>query len=116
MRKITLLSMVLLMGTPALFPQTIITGKVIDSKDGLPIAGATIKVKGERSSTVSGSDGTFKIKPKSGHVLEISEIGHVSQSVTYSGTDELSVKLVPDLKALSEVVVTGVGTATSKKK
>lgn len=116
MRKITVLLIVLLCGTFSVIAQTKIKGRVTDSKDGSPISGATIKVKGERSSTISASDGSFEIIAKSGKMLEISEIGHVPQNVTYNGQTSLDVLLVADAKALSEVVVTGVGVATSKRK
>ena len=116
MRKIAILISVLFFCTASVFAQTTIKGRITDSKDGSPIVGATIKVRGERASAVSRADGTFEIVSKSGKVLDITEIGHFSQTVTYKGDENLEIKLAPDLKALSEVVVTGVGTATSKKR
>jgi len=116
MRKIAVLFVVLFCSTISIFAQSVIRGKITDSKDGSVIAGATVKVKGERISVVSASDGSFEIVTKSGKILEISEIGHVSQTVTYNGQASLNVVLVADAKALSEVVVTGVGVATSKRK
>lgn len=116
MRKIASLLFVLLCSTVAVFAQGVIKGKVTDSKDGSPVAGATIKVKGETTSTVSRPDGTFELTAKSGRTLEISEIGHAPQTVKYTGSGELDIKLIQDSKALSEVVVTGVGVATSKRK
>lgn len=114
MRKIAILIAVLYC-TASTFAQTTIRGKLVDSKDGAPIVGATIKVKGERSSTVSGSDGTFQLVGKEGKTIEISEIGHFSKTVTFTG-GVIQVSLEPDLKALSEVVVTGTGSAVSKRK
>ena len=116
MRKIALLFIVLFCSTISVFAQALIRGKITDSKDGSTIAGATIKVKGELTSVVSASDGSFEITTKSGKVLEISEIGHFSQTITYNGKGVLDIKLIADAKALSEVVVTGVGVATSKRK
>ncbi|MBC7888928.1 MAG: SusC/RagA family TonB-linked outer membrane protein [Ferruginibacter sp.] len=116
MRKIAILLAVLCWVTATVFAQSTIRGKIMDAKDGFPIAGATIKVRGERLVTVSQADGRFEIISRSGKVLDISEIGHFSQTVTYEGHGVLEIKLAPDLKALAEVVVTGVGTATSKKK
>ena len=116
MRKITLLMPLLLFSVVVTFAQTIIRGKITDSKDGSPIVGATVKVRGENSVTVSGPDGTFEVIAKSGKVLDISEIGHFTQTIAFEGKSNLDVKLAPDLKALSEVVVTGTGSAVSKKK
>ncbi len=116
MRKIAILIAVLFSSTAAVFAQTTIKGKVTESKDGSPIAGASIKVRGENKLAISNSDGTFEIITKSSKILDVSEIGHFPQTVTYSGTGNLIINLVADAKALSEVVVTGVGVATSKKK
>ena len=116
MRKIAFLFIVLFCSTISVFAQAIIRGKITDTKDGTSIAGATIKVKGESTSVVSASDGSFEITTKSGKVLEISEIGYFTQTITYNGKGALDIKLITDAKALSEVVVTGVGVATSKRK
>jgi TonB-linked SusC/RagA family outer membrane protein len=115
MRKIALFLTVLFCSTVAVFAQTTIKGKVTDSKDGAPMIGATIKVKGENSYATSAADGSFTITSKSGKTLEITAIGYNSQSVKIDGSTVL-VKLLQDSKSLSEVVVTGVGYATSKKK
>src|SRR5436190_9598107 len=116
MRKIAVLFAVLLCSTASIFAQTTIKGKITDSKDGSPVAGATIKVRGEKTSVTSRPDGTFEIVSNSGNTLEVTEIGHIPQTVKYAGSGELDVKLVQDTKALSEVVVTGTGVATSKRK
>ncbi|MEO5888767.1 MAG: SusC/RagA family TonB-linked outer membrane protein [Ferruginibacter sp.] len=106
----------LLCGSVTVFAQTVIKGTITDSKDGSPIVGATIKVRGENTSVASAADGSFEIVAKSGKVLDISEIGHFSQTISFQGKGILEIKLAPDLKALSEVIVTGTGSAVSKKK
>jgi len=116
MRKTVVMLVVLFCSTCSVFAQTSIKGKVTDSKDGSPVSGATVRVKGERTSVTTKSDGTFEIVSKSGMTLDVTDIGHISQSVKYSGSGNLEISLVQNLKALSEVVVTGVGVATSKKK
>lgn len=117
MRKLAVLIAVLLCSTLTVLAQTTISGKVTDSKDGTPVAGASVRVKGEKSIAITGSDGSFELKAKSSSgVLEVTEIGHVAQSVKFSSGESLDIKLVQDSKALSEVVVTGTGVATSKKK
>ena len=115
MRKIALFLTVLFLGTMTVFAQTTIKGKVTDVKDDSPMIGATIKVKGENSYATTTADGSFTITSKSGKSLEITAIGYNSQSVKIDGSTVL-VKLLQDSKSLSEVVVTGVGVATSKKK
>ncbi|MEN9570378.1 MAG: hypothetical protein RL172_1609 [Bacteroidota bacterium] len=117
MRKIAVLFTVLLCSAMSVFAQTTIKGKITDSKDGAPVVGATVKVRGERASAITGTDGSFQVNAKTSNgTLDISEIGHVAQSIKFSGSGDVDVKLVQDSKALSEVVVTGVGVATSKKR
>jgi TonB-linked SusC/RagA family outer membrane protein len=113
MKKVTLLVAVLLASTVALFAQSQIKGK-ITNKEGAPVAGASIKVKGENSSAVSNSDGSFVLTGQSGSVLEISAVGHLPQTVKYSG-NELAVSLTQDTRVLSEVVVTALGIKREKR-
>jgi len=94
--------------------QTTVTGKVMDDK-GSPIPGASVIEKGTRNGTTSNNDGGFSIKVKQGASLVISAVGFESLTLPASSSN-LMVKLVPDVKSLSEVVVTGTGVATSKKK
>ncbi len=94
--------------------QAQVGGKVTDAKDGFPIVGATIKVKGKRVYAVTKADGTFSIKADEGASLEVSYIGFFPTTVVASSNTDI--KLSQDARSLSEIVVTGVGSATSKKK
>lgn len=89
------------------------TGKVVDDK-GAAISGASVVEKGTRNGTITNRDGNYSLKVKAGAKLVISEIGFETVEVT-AGTG-VSTSLKVDAKSLSEVVVTGVGAATSKKK
>ena len=91
-----------------------VTGKVVDDK-GSPLNGASVIEKGTRNGTSAGSDGSFSIKVKTGAILVISALGYENKSIAASSSN-LQIQLVTDVKALSEVVVTGSGTATSKRK
>ncbi len=97
------------------FAQTsTVTGKVVDDK-GAPVSGATVLEKGTKNGVSAGNDGAFSIKVKKGATLIISALGFENKQVDASSSN-LQVQLVTDVKSLSEVVVTGVGAATSKKK
>jgi TonB-linked SusC/RagA family outer membrane protein len=97
------------------FAQTVtITGKVIDEKND-PVAGASVLEKSTTKGVSAGNDGTFTITVQKGATLLVSALGFESKQVTSSNT-KLTIVLTSDVKALSEVVVTGVGAATSKKK
>ncbi len=96
--------------------QTDITGKITDSKDGSPIPNATVKIRGG-GVTVTNFDGVFTLHTTAAEVmLEITSIGYLTKSVKFVRGKTLSITLEYDLKSLGEVVVTGVGVATSKKK
>ncbi len=117
MRKLLLMTSIGMLVCNMLFAQTTkVAGKVTDSKDGSPLPGVTVKIKGG-GATVTAPDGTFAINtPKEEVTLEFSFIGYSSKILKASKGQMLNVLLEFDPKSLSEVVVTGVGVATSKKK
>lgn len=116
MRNNAILFTVLLFTAVSGFAQSTIKGKITDAKDGAPIMGATIKVKGEPTFATSAADGTFSIISKSSKQIEVSDVGYQAQTLSFPATGEVQVKMVQDARSLSEVVVTGVGVATSKRK
>jgi len=91
-----------------------VTGKVVDDK-GSPVNGASVVEKGTRNGTSAGVDGSFSLKVKTGASLVISALGFENKTVAASSSN-LAITLTTDVKALSEVVVTGSGVATSKKR
>jgi TonB-linked SusC/RagA family outer membrane protein len=90
------------------------TGKVVDDK-GAPIPGATVLERGTRNGVSANNDGFFSIKVKTGTTLVFSAIGFETKTMSATSSN-LMVQLATDTKSLSEVVVTGTGVATSKKK
>lgn len=50
--------------------QVTVTGKVTGAEDGLPIPGASVKIKGKSVSTQTGTDGKYSIKADKGDVLQ----------------------------------------------
>ncbi|MEO6523074.1 MAG: TonB-dependent receptor [Mucilaginibacter sp.] len=93
-----------------------ITGKVVSSDDGLSLPGVSVHVKGTAVGVQTSPDGNYSIAVPSGSkTLEFSYIGYTTQSVTLTGKAIIDVKLVPDSKQLSEVVVSGYGLTQRKK-
>jgi TonB-linked SusC/RagA family outer membrane protein len=92
-----------------------ITGKITDAT-GTPIQGATIKVKGAKGGTSAGADGSFKLTIPENSSLLVSGIGFVSKEVKPGSLTDLTIQLADGNRSLSEVVVTGVSVATSKRK
>jgi TonB-dependent starch-binding outer membrane protein SusC len=93
-----------------------ITGKVNDSKTGTPVPGVTVKLAGGKAA-MTAPDGTFTLEARNVESsVEFSSIGYTSQTVKVKVGQPVTVSLDYDSKSLNEVVVTGVGVATSKKK
>jgi TonB-linked SusC/RagA family outer membrane protein len=106
---------VLLLITANLQAQTKqITGKITDPF-GAPIPGATVKVKGSKGGTSAGFDGAFTVNVPLNGALIITGIGYETKEIRVGNASSLTITLNTDAKSLSEVVVTGVGAATSKR-
>jgi TonB-dependent SusC/RagA subfamily outer membrane receptor len=90
------------------FAQKSVTGKVTGKANGLPIAGATVQVRGTTVVSLSNNDGVFTINvPGEKSVLIVSVVGYetIEQSVT--GKNNFSFSLVETTSQLNEVLVTG---------
>jgi TonB-dependent starch-binding outer membrane protein SusC len=106
---------ILLLVTMGLHAQmTQITGKITDPT-GTPIPGATIKLKNGKGGTSADATGAFTIKVPLNSTLLVSGIGYETKEFKLGTTPVLNVTLNVDTRSLNEVVVTGVGVATSKK-
>lgn len=91
-----------------------VTGKVTEA-NGVGIPSVSVKEKGTRNGVTSDPNGNFSIKVKQGATLVFSSIGFENYEAPVTG-GTMDIKLKADTRALSEVVVTGTGVATSKKK
>jgi len=90
--------------------QVTVKGKVNDeSGGGLP--GVSVLVKGTTTGTVTDLDGAYSVDAPASGTLIFSFIGYISQEVPISGRTNIDINLLSDIKALSEVVVVGYGTA-----
>ena len=84
-----------------------IKGIVVD-KDGMPLPGASVRLKG--TDTVSGTnlDGEFQIAVSgNAPTLVFSFIGTETQEVAVGKQNELKITLLENVRALDDVVVTG---------
>jgi TonB-linked SusC/RagA family outer membrane protein len=94
--------------------QTKHTGKVIGADDKLPVVGASIRIKGTNTGTVTDVNGDFTLSLSPGNVLVVSYIGYVTQEVTVTSADFVTISLAPSASTLNEVVVTGYQTQLKK--
>lgn len=116
MKKLVLSLFILCAITVAAFAQErTVTGTVKASEDGLPIPGASVKVKEAAGvGATTGSDGRFSLKvPANAKTLQISYLGYTTQEVVITGSS-INVSLVADAKSLNEVVVTAGGLSATK--
>ena len=92
------------------FAQTSVTGKVTSSEDGEPVVGASIKIVGTNTGTVTDIDGNFVLNAPADAKLEISYIG--MQPKTVKASAKMQVVLTSDSQSLDDVVVVAYGTTT----
>ena len=87
-----------------------VTGRITDNNDNTALPGANVVVKGTQTGVVTDANGQFSLNVATGRdVLTISAIGYSSQDVTIGTRTTVDVALMPDIKTLNEVVVTGYG-------
>jgi TonB-linked SusC/RagA family outer membrane protein len=91
-----------------------ITGSVQDSASAL--SGATITVKGSKTSTASGADGKFSIAASSNDVLVFSSVGYDPTEIKVGTQSSLNVILKPSSTELGTVVVTALGIRREQRK
>lgn len=101
-------------GNETFFRQTV-KGTVKDAATGMPLAGATIGVKGAAQTTSSDDNGAFTITvPDNAASLMVSYVGYVTQEVPIAGKSTVEVLMRTLSTDLSQVVVVGYGTQSRK--
>ena len=95
-------------------PDVVIRGKVI-GEGGLPLAGASVQLKGSTTGTSTDNDGNFTLTvPDANVTLVISSVGYDTQEISLGGRTEVTVTLVTSTKLMDQVVVIGYGTASKR--
>lgn len=113
-RPILLLLFLSILTTPFLKAQQsniTLNGKVIDKATGLPLAGATVHIKGTTHEVVTNEAGAFHFL--TGQRLpvtySVSYVGYQSFEATQTEAENFSIALEPTNNQLSDVVVVGYG-------
>jgi TonB-linked SusC/RagA family outer membrane protein len=116
MRKIIALLSAMFMIVSVSWSQTkTITGKIKDEKDGSPLAGVSIVVKGTTTGTTTGNDGSFSLNvPAGAKTLVVSSLNFESKEVAI-GKGAISVSLTSSEAASLKEVVVSVPYGTVKK-
>lgn len=114
MKQVPLILGMLLLMCGATFAQRTITG-TISEPGGETLIGASVRVKGTNSGSVSDVDGKYSINvPAGAQVLQITYTGFAPQEVTLGASNIVDVVLSEGV-GLSEVVVTALGVSRDKK-
>ena len=95
----------------AVAQQTIkVKGQVVD-QTGEPLIGATVRVKGAQSGSVTDLDGNFEIDAASNATLVVSYVGYKDREIAVRGRAVIEqIQMESDDNVLEQVVVVGYGT------
>lgn len=111
-RRLTLLLVVLCLSSQV-WAQSL-RGRVVSASTGEPLAGASVQIKNQQISTVTGADGGFALQAPVGSVVVISYVGYRMQEISVRNTDNLLIELVEEMSDLEQVVVIGYGAQKKK--
>ncbi|WP_246236250.1 SusC/RagA family TonB-linked outer membrane protein [Flavobacterium ajazii] len=88
--------------------QRTIKGKVID-KNGMPLVGATVKIKGSQTAVVTDFSGQYSIEGKTDDILIISYLGFATQEIKIDNKSEFNVVLIEESNTLNEIKIVSTG-------
>ena len=86
--------------------QTGVSGRILNEKDGTPIVGATVMVKGKTGGTKTDANGNFTINAAKGDVLVITSVNFKQQQVKVGTLQTIVVRMASADGTMEEVVVT----------
>lgn len=115
--RLLLAAALVLLSAPALHAQQkkVVTGSVTD-KEGAPLVGVTVLVKGTAVGTTTQSDGRYELEvPADGEVLQFSFLGMDPQEAAIGSRTTIDVTLTSSATGIDEVVVVGYGTLTKRE-
>jgi iron complex outermembrane receptor protein len=99
--------------------QSILKGKISDSKAGTPLNNVSIYLPDLKIGTTSLSDGIYELKniPNGVFLIEVSLLGYheIVKKITMNGTVNVDFSMEQSSVELPEVVITGVSSATEQQ-
>ncbi|MEO8414175.1 MAG: TonB-dependent receptor [Ginsengibacter sp.] len=105
--------MIIVFANTTAFAQTI-SGKIVDNSTKEPLAGATIKVVGTPTGTVTDDNGNFTIKAGPQSKLDITQVGYLPKRVPVDGQQNLTIELTLQQNVL-ETVKVAVGSRSGQR-
>jgi len=94
--------------------QLAIAGKITD-KQGNPISGVSVFIKGTQQGTSSNENGLFTINAPANSVLTFKAVGYANHEQTIGSQTNLQIQLEAQDSEIDEVVVTAMGIQRSQK-
>ncbi|HVI43755.1 MAG TPA: SusC/RagA family TonB-linked outer membrane protein [Chitinophaga sp.] len=91
-----------------------ISGK-ITGKDGTPVPGASVRVKGANTGAAATGDGSFKITAKEGDILVVTALGYNIAEIKVGSSSSLNITLTDNSRQINEVMVTALGIRRDKR-
>lgn len=89
----------------------------IKDKQGLPIQGATVTVKGTKIAVTTDANGSFVIEmPNDAKTLVVSFIGMETQELAVTANVNLNIVMIESFIVLDEIVIVGYGVTTTREK
>jgi len=93
-----------------------VTGTVTEASSALPLPGVNVILKNTSTGTSTDFDGNFTLNNVPlNSVVVISYLGFITQEVTITNNQPISIALQEDSESLDEVVVIGYGTQSKKE-
>lgn len=115
MKKQTVIAVLLLLMVAFAHAQTPFVSGKITSKDGAPVPGASVRVKGTKTGVAASGDGSFKITAKEGDILLVTALGYGTEEITIGHDQTVNVSLSDNSKQINEVTVTALGIKRDKR-
>jgi len=83
----------------------------VTGEDNVPLAGATVRLKGGTVGTLTDDAGAYQLElPDGNGILIVSYIGYLSREIPVNNQSTVDIQLEVDYASLDEVVVVGYGT------
>jgi TonB-linked SusC/RagA family outer membrane protein len=96
--------------------QKTISGIITDATTGEALIGVAVYIPNTNTGVVSDANGKYSLNaPALNTSIIFSFVGYVKTTIVYTGQSNVDVKLVSDVKAIDEVIVTALGIKKSSK-
>lgn len=109
LKALTFIMFLTVVSLPSISQTKTISGIVKDEK-GLPLAKATVIVKGKNTGISTNESGEFSIVTTVKSILVVSSVGYISKEISVEAKSFMVVQLIASNAALNEVVVVSYGT------